>query len=67
MRFAFIPWKVVRVLMVLVVRMQVLVLHQLVHVLMLVVLADVQPDAQCHQAARNPEAESWHFAQQHQR
>lgn len=44
-----------RVLMMLVVNMQMLVLHRLMHVLMLVHFRDMQPHADCHEHTRSRE------------
>lgn len=55
MRFAPVPGEVVLVAVVLVVRVRMRVLDRLMHVLVLVALAHVQPHARRHQGRRGPE------------
>lgn len=54
MGFAAIPYKIMRMLMVLVMTVRMLVLHCFMRVLMLVSLGQMQPDTQGHQCARPP-------------
>ena len=60
------PRKIVFVLVMLVVDMPMSVRHRLMHVLVLVMLREVQPDPQAHQHGRHPERERGRFAQQHE-
>ena len=66
MRFASIPLEIMRMLVVVVMCVQMLMIEYFMDVFMLVVLADVQPNAQSHQSTCNPEAEPRQFAQQDQ-
>lgn len=66
-RLAAVPRKIVRMLMVFVVRVAMIVFERFVRVLMRVPLADMQPHADRHQYARDPEREAWRFVQQQQR
>ncbi|MNV93663.1 hypothetical protein D3C71_1883770 [compost metagenome] len=54
-RLRCVPSKGMRVLMVLVMRMPVAVLQRLMAVFVLMPLADMQPDANCHQRGGRPE------------
>ena len=54
-RLLAIPWEIVSVMVMLVVTMPMRVLERFVFVCVLVTLAQVQPDADSHQAARDPE------------
>lgn len=56
MRLPAIPFEFMRVLVVVIVGMQVLMIQSLMFVHVFMVLAYVQPDAQCHKGSRDPEA-----------
>ena len=62
-RFAAIPFEIVRMLMVRVVDMQVRVVHRLVRVGVFVVLGDVQPHTERHERPRDPEGDAGRVAQ----
>src|SRR4051812_36855162 len=66
MRLPPIPCSGVRMLMVLVVHVLVAVDKGLVNMLVLVALADVQPDAERHEAGGNPEENGRLLVHQHQ-
>lgn len=55
MRFFPVPARVVRVLMMFVMHMEVLMLDSLMRMLMRMMFAQMQPDAERHQGCRNPE------------
>ena len=67
MRFLAIPAEIVPVLVMLVVTMAMFVLERFMPVRVLVAFAQVQPDADRHQAAGNPEREVGSFGEQQQR
>jgi len=67
MRFLAIPAEIVPVLVMLVVTMPMLVLERFMLVRVLVAFAQVQPDADRHQAAGNPEREVGSFGEKQQR
>jgi len=66
-RFFAVPRKIMRVLMMLVVTMPMLVFERFVFVRVLMTFAQVQPDADRHQAAGNPEREVGSFGEKQQR
>lgn len=55
MRLAIVPVEIVRVLVVCIMDVLMTVLHRLMHVFVLMVLRQVQPDTPAHQACRQPE------------
>ena len=55
MRLLSVPPGIVRMLMMFVMHMQVLMLDGLMRVLVFMMLAQMQPDAECHQGRRDPE------------
>ena len=63
MRFAPIPWKVVCVLMVHIMDMKMFVSHCLMRMRVVVAFTDMQPHAQGHQRAGDPESRSGRFTQ----
>ena len=67
MRFLAIPAEIVPVLVMLVVTMAMLMLERFVFMRVFVAFAQVQPDADRHQAARNPERQVGSFGEQQQR
>ena len=66
-RLLTVPRDIVRVLVMLVVTVAVLVFERFVFVRVFVALAQVQPDADCHQHAGNPEREARPLGKQQQR
>ena len=65
-RFVAVPWEIVRVLVVLVVDVAMVVFEQFVLMFVRVAFADVQPYADGHQSAGDPEREPGGFVQQQQ-
>ena len=63
-RLLAVPWGIVCVMVMLVVTMAMLVLERFVFVRVFVALAQVQPDADRHQAASNPERQAGSFGEQ---
>jgi hypothetical protein len=66
-RFFPIPFKVVRVPVMLVVSVSMVVSKRLVSVGMLMPLTDMKPDSQSHERSCNPERQRWYFRPENKR